>query len=316
MRKPIIALAPMANVTDPAFRRLIAKHGKPDVMFTEFVSADGLCNEEARAKLLKDLIYDKRERPIIVQIFSGNPEKIHGAAKLAQELNFDGIDINMGCPDRAVEKSGAGAALIKNPQQAQKIIRAAREGAPRLPISVKTRLGYNKDELETWLPALLAETPAAITIHARTRKEMSKVPARWERIKRAVEIRNILGSDTLILGNGDIKNLDEARKKVSETGADGVMIGRAIFGNPTLFAKPKIKSKTAVNGDFKNKLRLLTKHIKLFDELCSHKNFAIMKKHFKAYAQGFAGAKELRVKLMACQNSEEAIELINNFLAD
>ncbi|MCR4336423.1 MAG: tRNA-dihydrouridine synthase family protein, partial [Candidatus Omnitrophica bacterium] len=219
--RPIMILAPMADVTDSAFRRIIAKYGKPDVMWTEFVSADGLCHPKGREKLLIDLSYTEAERPIVAQLFSGRPEKMREASKLAQELGFDGVDINMGCPDRAVEKQCAGASLMKNPTLARELIRAAKEGAPNIPVSVKTRLGYNKDELETWLPELLAEEPAVVTIHCRTRKEMSDVPARWERVKRAVEIRNELKSKTLIFGNGDVLDIQDAQKKAEETGADG-----------------------------------------------------------------------------------------------
>jgi tRNA-dihydrouridine synthase len=145
------------------------------------------------------------------------------------------VDINMGCPDKGIERQGCGAAMIKNPAQAKAVIEAAKRGAPNLPISVKTRLGYNKDELETWLPELLSTGLAAITIHARTRKEMSKVPARWDRVKRAVEIRNESGKDTLIIGNGDALDIADAKAKAEASGCDGVMLGRAIFGNPWLF---------------------------------------------------------------------------------
>ncbi len=147
LKKPIMILAPMADVTDAAFRRLIAKYGKPDVMFTEFVSADGLCHPQGREKLLIDLSYTEGERPIIAQLFTGKPEKIREAAALVRELGFDGLDINMGCPDRKVEKQCAGAALMKDPKLARELIRAAREGAGGLPISVKTRIGYNKNDL-------------------------------------------------------------------------------------------------------------------------------------------------------------------------
>ena len=244
--KPFFVLAPMANVTDAAFRRIIAKYGRPDVMYTEFVSADGLAlaHEEGRQKLLRDLEFTDAERPIVAQFFTSTPEHMERAAALAQELGFDGIDINMGCPDKSVEGQGAGSKLIHNPSLAVELIEAAKRGAPNIPVSVKTRLGYNKDVLEEparpdggWLPLLLKAEPAAIILHARTRKEMSKVPARWERIKRAVEIRNELGSKTLIIGNGDVVDMDDARAKAAASGADGVMIGRAIFGNPWLFAR-------------------------------------------------------------------------------
>ena len=301
LARPIIGLAPMANVTDAAFRRVIAKYGKPAVFFTEFVSADGLMSA-GREKLLPDLSYSETERPIIAQLFSGRPEKMYAAAKLVRELGFDGLDINMGCPDRSIERSGAGAALIKNPLLAREIIRAAKEGAGGLPVSIKTRLGYYTDELESWLSALLAESPAAITIHARTRKEMSKVPARWERIKRAVEIRNELKSETLILGNGDLRTVAEAKEKVREARADGALLGRAIFGNPFLFSNSQ---------EHQNRLSVLLEHTKLFEQL-SGKNFATMKKHFKAYVEGFDGAKELRVRLMETENADEVAKILYN----
>src|SRR5882724_8038091 len=213
--KPILVLAPMANVTDAAFRRLIAAYGKPDVMYTEFVSADGLLSK-CRDRLLPALWFTEAERPIVAQFFGATPEHFYECALLAQELGFDGIDINMGCPDRAVEKQGAGAALMKDPKLTQKIISETKRGAGDLPVSVKTRLGYNANTLEKWLPHLLAAEPAAITIHLRTRKEMSLVPAHWEAAGEAVRIRDRAGMDTLMLGNGDVKSRSEAIAKSRE----------------------------------------------------------------------------------------------------
>ena len=312
--RPFFALAPLANVTDAAFRRVIAKYSKPagpDVMFTEFVSADGLmrATSEGKAKLMRDLVFTDAERPIVAQLFTSNPEMMERAARLAAELGFDGVDINMGCPDRTIEKQGAGAALIKTPERAAEVIAAAKRGAGGLSVSVKTRLGYNKDVLEEWLPALLAAEPAVVTIHARTRKEMSKVPARWERIKRAVEIRDGLKSPVLIVGNGDVKDLAEARQRVAETGCDGVMIGRGIFGTPWLFDESK-------NVSVAERLRIAVEHAKLFAELLGDiKSFAIMKKHFKAYVEGFDGAKELRLQLMETENAAQVEEVIHTFLS-
>lgn len=316
LKKPIFVLAPMADVTDPAFRRVIAKYGKPDVLWTEFVSADGLAlaPEDGKNKLLKDLEYSEVERPIVAQFFTSNPEHMRVAAALAQKLGFDGVDINMGCPDKTIEKQGAGAALMKNPALAREVMRAAKEGAGDIPVSVKTRTGFNKPELETWLPEILKEGPAVITIHARTRKEMSKVPARWEFVKRAVEIRDecqraSLTQKTLIFGNGDVEDLNEARMKVEETGCDGVMLGRAIFGNPWLF-------KEGHRASLKEKLSVLIEHIKLFDKLLGEtKNFAIMKKHFKAYIRDFDGAGELRAKLMETLTPAQAVALLSDFIA-
>jgi nifR3 family TIM-barrel protein len=304
----------MADVTDCAFRELISRYGKPDVFWTEFVSADGLAHPVAREKLLVDLKYGKGEHPIVAQIFGSNPEHIKSAAALCEKLGFDGVDINMGCPDRSIEKQGAGAGMIRNPTRAREIIRAAKEGAPNIPISVKTRIGYNKNEMETWLPAILEEGVAVLTVHLRTRKEMSLVPAHWDLMKRIVEIRDEVyeaqgrvGEKTLILGNGDAVDLDYARSKCEETGCDGVMLGRAIFGNPWLFSGhvPSLEEK----------LKVMIEHTKLFEEMLgTHKNFAIMKKHYKAYVNGFDGAKDLRMKLMDAVSASEVESITHEFL--
>ncbi|MFT7644788.1 MAG: nifR3 family TIM-barrel protein [Candidatus Paceibacteria bacterium] len=327
--KPIFVLAPMADVTDAPFRRMIAKYsshtrkdgtvGGPDVTWTEFVAADGLARAtpEGKEKLMADLIYSEEERPIVAQLFTSNPEHMEYAAKLCRELGFDGVDINMGCPDRSIEKQGCGAAMINNPETAKEIIQAAKRGAKMggsdgVPVSVKTRIGYNDNQLEEWLPALLAEAPAALALHARTRKEMSKVPARWEHVKRAVEIRDELGSDTIILGNGDALSIEDAQSKVDETGADGVMFGRAIFGNPWLFHPNKDLS----NISLEERLRVMVEHTKLFEELLPFKNFATMKKHYKAYVNSFPGAVELRTELMEQNNAVEIEESVDTFLSN
>jgi nifR3 family TIM-barrel protein len=322
LKKPILVLAPMADVTDAPFRRMIAKYsahvrkdgtvGGPDVMWTEFVSADGLmrATEEGKKKLMADLIYGEEERPIVAQLFTSNPEHMEQAARLCRELGFDGVDINMGCPDRSIEKQGCGSAMIRNPESARAVIEAAKRGAKDIPVSVKTRLGYNRDELEEWLPFLLQAEPAVITVHARTRKEMSKVPARWERVARAVEIRNELKSETLILGNGDVLSLEDAEHKAASTGADGVMLGRAIFGNPWLFHPEKDLS----NVSLEERFAVMLEHTKLFEELLPHKNMAIMKKHYKAYVNGFDGAKELRNELMELSSTEKMAQRLDAFL--
>ena len=310
LERPIMVLAPMADVTDVAFRRIIAKYGKPDVMWTEFVSADGLAlaPEAGQRKLLKDLEYSEAERPIVAQFFTSSPEHMKGAAELAAKLGFDGVDINMGCPDKSVEKQRAGASLMKNVSLARELIRAAKEGAPNLPISVKTRTGYSRPDLENWLPEILKEDLAIVTIHARTRKEMSKAPTRWEFVRRAIEMRDLSGKETLIFGNGDVKNLKEARMRARETGCYGVMLGRAIFGNPWLFAEGEIPTT-------KEKLRVLVEHTQLFEKLLGeYKNFAIMKKHFKAYVISFDGAGDLRAKLMDTNNANEVEAVVNDFL--
>lgn len=288
-------LAPMANITDAAFRRVVARVARPEVLWTEFVSADGL-QSRGKEKLLVDLIYSEEERPVVAQLFGGNPEHMERSAALCAELGFDGIDINMGCPDRAVEKQSAGAALIKNPSLARELIAAAQAGAPSLPVSVKTRTGYNAHKTEEWISLLLSTHPAAITLHARTRKELSKVPARWEEVTKAVELAKNTG--TLIIGNGDVKTVEEGRSRAQETGCDGIMIGRGAIGNPWVFSgyTPTIEERFAV----------MREHVQLFRELLApYKNFAEIRKHIAAYVKGLSHAAELRASLMSAGSLDE-----------
>ncbi|MEK7586087.1 MAG: tRNA-dihydrouridine synthase [Patescibacteria group bacterium] len=306
--KPFFALAPMADVTDTAFRRIICKYGKPDVTWTEFVSVDGLCSI-GKEKLLIDLKYTEGERPIVAQIFGSKPENFEKVAHMLVEMGFDGIDINMGCPVKKVLNQNSCSALIRTPELAQEIILATMRGAGNLPVSVKTRIGFNKMEIETWIPQVLETKPAALTVHLRTVKEMSLVPAHWEVMKQVVELRNKISPKTLIIGNGDVRDIVHAKELVRQTGCDGIMLGRAIFGNPWLF--------TGYVPNTEEKLKIMVEHTKLFEELLGKvKNFAIMKKHYKAYVNGFDGAKELRVKLMECNNSREVEALVDNFLAN
>jgi tRNA-dihydrouridine synthase B len=329
LNKPILALAPMADVTDAAFRRIIAKYGKPDITWTEFVSCDGLASV-GKQKLLKDLWYSEGERPIVAQFFGSKPENFYKCAELAQELGFDGIDINMGCPDRTINKQRAGADLINDPELAKKIIKETQRGAGKLPVSVKTRVGYNKENLDEWMKHLLETEPVAITLHARTRKEMSLVPARWELVARAKGLAK--DSETLIIGNGDVRDLSDARYKIKDSGADGAMLGRAIFGNPWLFSNyNREKALNEFNlalgapseefADLKStlglseRLKVMLEHARLYDELFAGiKNFALMRKHFGSYVGGFAGAKELRTKLMGATNSAEVEEMMKPYL--
>lgn len=320
--EPLIVPAPLADVTDVAFRTMIAKYsrmgklgGGPDAMWTEFVSADGLCSG-GREILKRDLEFTDEQRPIIAQLFTSNPENMKKAAQLCRELGFDGIDINMGCPDKSIEKQGAGSAHIKDWKTAQKVIRAAQEGALDIPVSVKTRLGYNKVEFMEWLPKLLECNIPVLTVHLRTRKEMSKVDAHWEIMPEVVElVRKMTGEvkdgGTIILGNGDIKSVKEGKEKARGTGADGVMIGRGMFGTPWFFDEGAFeKGKT-----IEERLNILIEHTKLYEEkLGDIKNFAIMKKHYKAYVNGFDGAKELRMELMEANNSKEIEQKVRDFL--
>lgn len=328
--RPFFVLAPMANVTDAAMRKMIASFKAPDVTWTEFVSADGLVSP-GKDRLLMDLTYSPKERPIVAQLFSSKPEKMKEAAKLVAELGHDGVDINMGCPDRAVERGGAGASLMKNPKLAMELVQAAREGwheaksksgvieARGLPITVKTRIGYSKEEIDTWISGLLRLELPALTVHLRTRKELSEVPAHWDLMPRIVALRDQIQADlpkeerTLIIGNGDVASLSEAREKCEKYGCDGVMIGRGIFGKPWFFADEEEKS-----PEFR--LKTMMKHATLFEKYygkkgsLGHKNFDTMKKHFKAYVSGWDGAKELRVKLMETENAKGVGRVVSQYL--
>lgn len=308
--RPFFVLAPMEDVTDAAFRALIAAYASPKVprvLYTEFTSADGLvlADESGQRTLRRKLAYTQAERPIVAQLFTASPERMEAAARIVAELGFDGVDINMGCPDRAVERGGCGAALIKTPELARALIASARSGFGG-PVSVKTRLGYQTDELETWLPALLGEEPDALVLHARTRKELSDVPARWERVARAVELRDALGVSTRIIGNGDLCDLSDARTKVAAAGCDGAMLGRAVFGNPWLFSDRQDAPTPT------KRIEALMEHLRLFDERCEGAHFAIMKKHFKAYLSGWHGAKELRMALMDAECISDALTILDD----
>ena len=319
--KPFFVLAPMANVTDSAFRKIIAKYGKPDVTWTEFVSADGLISP-GRKKLLHDLVFSRSERPVVAQLFTGHPQAMRQAAELVKELKFDGLDINMGCPDRAVEKQGGGAAMIKSPQLAKEVILAARAGVgPKIPVSVKTRIGYNKIDLG-WIEFLLKQNLPALTVHLRTRKEMSEVPAHWELMPEIVRLRDRIQADippqdrTLLIGNGDVTTLSQGRELARQTGCDGIMIGRGIFGKPWFFADGSDKTPA-------ERLRILLEHTRLFQKtFCAEgdkksrgiKSFDVMKKHFKAYVSGWDGAKELRIKLFEAEKANDIKKIVANYL--
>ncbi|MBI3888591.1 tRNA-dihydrouridine synthase [Candidatus Nomurabacteria bacterium] len=331
LKKPFFCLAPMSDVTDIAFRFILAKYGKDRenkdrvVFWTEFVAADGLCNKLAKKKLSHMLIYSERERPIVAQVFGANPENMKQACQYVASLGFDAIDINMGCPDKSVVAQGAGAGLIKTPKLAREIIRAAHEGiaaaGAHIPVSVKTRIGFNKEDIDAWISEILKEDIAALTIHLRTAKELSLVPAKWEYIKRIKKLIEKSGKNVLLIGNGDVADLKDAENKALEYGCDGVMIGRGIFGNPWFFSSENLHPSTSQGEGLgvrsEEKLKILIEHTQIFDEKLlkpKHKNFATMKKHFKAYVNGFDGAKELRVKLMETENPKQVEKIIHDFL--
>lgn len=321
--RPLFVLAPMADVTDVAFRTVIAEAGSPDIFWTEFVSADGLirATEVGKYKLKKDLLFDKEtQRPIIVQLFSSTYQYMYEATKLCIELGFDGVDINMGCPDKSIEKQKCGAAMIKNPDLAVDVIKACKDarrdvGTENFSVSVKTRVGYNSVELDSWIPLLLEQEVDLITIHARTRKEMSKVEANWEHVNTVVKMRDEWAQNNpgkiipLIFGNGDVLDIEDGYKKCEESKADGAMIGRAMFGNPWLF-KDIAQKFTPTRED---RINTLIRQVEIFNrELGDVKSFAVMKKFFKTYMNGFDDAKEIREKIMGMETAEE----VTNYLKE
>lgn len=319
LAEPFYGLAPMEDVTDVAFRQMFAKYGRyqdgqgqmrgPDVMWTEFTSADGLV-KGGWQRLKHQLYYEENERPIAAQLFSAHPGRMRQAAAICYKLGFDGIDINMCCPSDTVVGNDCGSALIRTPELASRLIEAAKEGGGGLPVSVKTRTGFNEDEIDQWIPKLLETDLAAISIHARTRKQMSKVPADWGTIQRARVIRDHYGADTFVIGNGDVESLAEAKQKAEKYSVDGVMVGRGAFGNPWFF-NPEI-DRDALHPE--KRLSVMVEHARTFDEKLPNQHFAIMRKHFKAYTKGLEHANKLRNQLMQTDNSNQVKEVVDDYL--
>ena len=314
LSKPILALAPMDGVTDTAFRQVVVYAGKPDVLFTEFTNVDGLCSK-GRDRLMERLKFTDGQHPIVAQIWGSDPAKFYQTAKLLRGMKFDGIDINMGCPQRHVVKVGGGAGLVLKNQLVKEIIEATKKGAGGLPVSVKTRLGFDGIATEEWIGFLLSLDLPVITIHSRTAKEMSVPLARWEEIGKAVQLRNQLGSRTLILGNGDIKDWREAEDKMKKYGVDGVMIGRGVLENIWLFNK-NIDLAKITPAD---KAAILLKHLQIHLEnlpdrpMRSDQAVGPVKKFVRTYINGFAGASDLRQELVRAQSAEEMTAILTSF---
>ena len=304
--RPMMLLAPMANVTDTAFRpQIIARCGRPDVMMTEFTSCEGLCSR-GRDRLLAELTYHESERPLVVQFFGPRPEPFFRCAQLARQLGFDGIDINTGCPDRRVLRQGRRRRPDRRPRCACARSTPPRAKAPAVcRYRIKTRIGVERDTLEEWLAALLELRPAAITLHARTVRELSNTAAHWDAIARAV--RQACGSGVPIIGNGDVRDPAHGRLLAAQTGADGVMLGRAIFGNPWLFHPTVSKRQLGLD----RVLETMLEHAVLFDRLLGQvRPFVEMRRHFKAYLAGFPDTRALRVALMECADLAAARDIV------
>ncbi len=311
-KKPFFVLAPMDDVTDTVFREIVASVGSPDVTMTEFASTDGYAHPKGRPSVERRLIVNNSEKemkvPIVAQIWGNNPDNYREMAKdLAASGEFVGIDINMGCPEKGIVKRGCCGGLIKeeNWDNAAQIIKATKEGAGNLPVSVKTRIGVNRIITENWISFLLEQDIAALTIHGRTVKEMSKVPAHWDEIKKAVELRDKIAPATIIIGNGDVENIEHGEKLAQESGVDGIMIGRGVLRDiQALTEAPQEMTAT-------DKISLFEKHLKLYQDTWGDtKSFAPMKKFAKLYINGFPGAVEIRGRIMDSHSYDEAMDVL------
>lgn len=355
--QPIIALAPMDGVSDAPFRQVHAEIGRPDIVFTEFTNVQGLWRGDVR--LLDAFLFDDSERPAVAQIFGSTPPDFYRSAIMVCELGFDGVDINMGCPSKCVTGHGGGAALIREPKLAQEIVRATRQGvedwangqtlegiglAPeriarirqmnaarttpiarrRLPVSVKTRLGYDSIIIEDWVKVLLEVEPVAISLHGRTLRQMYTGAANWDAIGRAAAI--VRQTPTLILGNGDIHTVEDARQRILETGVHGVLIGRASMGNPWLFRDLRAMRAALIASNHvgepapasrptsQERLRIARHHARLFARLLPGHRWVELRKHLAWYCRDFYDAVSLRRQLVQTNSLSEVEVLIEGSL--
>ena len=317
IKKPVIALAPIEDVTDTVFREVVLSVSEVDalnVVFTEFTSTDGLCHEKGRPKVIERLLVNAsemqllkaRNTKLVAQIWGSDPEKFRESARMISEMNlFDGIDINMGCPAKKLAKSKSCANLINYPDLAKEIIYATAESTD-LPVSVKTRIGYSRIITEQWISHLLETSPAAITVHGRTRKMMSNGPALWNEIGKAVALRNQSGSSTLVIGNGDVFSYTDAMQRIAQYGVDGVMVGTGVFRNPWMFNSQPVEIGVGQRID------LMRRHITLYQDTWGNgKDYNVLKRFFKIYLNGFANAAHWRDAFMRAGNYEEAFLILD-----
>lgn len=308
LKKPILGLAPMEDVTDTVFRRIVMSLGKPDLLYTEFVNVEGL-NSKGKDQVLHRLLYNESEHPLIAQLWGNTPKNFLKSALLVKDMGFDAVDINMGCSVKNVIKGCSGSALIDADRDLVKsIIDSVKESG--LPVSVKTRLGFNSVDMD-WIQFLLEQNLSALTIHMRTARGTSSVNADWSYMNEIVSLRDSISPNTLIFGNGDIHSLKEANERISEYGIDGILIGRAAMSNPWVFT-PQVYSELSVH----EKVEVFKRHLNLFDQVWGgKKDFNSLKKFFRAYINGFDGASELRAKLMLCNDSKEVIQVLDEYFA-
>ncbi len=344
LEKPIIGLSPMDGVTDAAMRFIVKKYGEADIIYTEFVSAEGLWRIKKRGemenKIWQDLRFDMAQRPNIVQLFGSDPESFYESAKIVCELGFDGIDINMGCPSPGLEKRGGGAGLIRDKCNAVEVVEATRRGVAEyiktqelknsrtqdkeIPVSVKTRIGSDKPDKEWWHTLAGMNLPA-VAMHGRTFKQLYSGEADWDSLFEAAEI--IRRSGALFLGNGDVKELKNSKtqelkimtsfgKEIDLTGRmDGVLIGRGAIGNPWILKRTQEhKESRTQEEEIGERLRVAVEHSEVFEKLLPEQKFFVMRKHLVGYCSGFPEATELRKLLVQTNSALEVQEAIKTWM--
>lgn len=308
LHRPFLVLAPMEGVTDQIFRQVIAKAGRPDLFFTEFTNVSSYASEKGRKNALERLEIVEADRPIIAQIWGKEPIHFAETVKALKSLGFSGVDLNFGCPDKNVNRAGGGAAMIKTPELAVECLRQAQNNTD-LPVSVKTRLGWAKiEEYEDWLSVILREHPVALTVHLRTKKEMSKVPAHYELVPEIVRLRNEISPETKLIINGDIRDKSHAMELHKEfPEVDGFMIGRGVFKNPYGFSDHI--------GTREDLMGLLNFHLDLYEKYAkTHKvSYESLKHFFKIYVNNFPGASDLRAKMMETHSIKEVRKVLKTW---
>ena len=308
--RPFFILAPMEDVTDIVFRHVVSEAARPDVFFTEFTNTESFCHPEGIHSVRGRLTFSEDEQPMVAHIWGDKPEHFREMSIGMAEMGFKGIDLNMGCPVANVASKGKGSGLILRPETAAEIIQASKAGG--LPVSVKTRLGYyDIDEWKDWLKHVFEQDISNLSIHLRTRKEMSKVDAHWELIAAIKQMRDDIAPDTLLTINGDIPDRKTGLELAEKYGIDGVMIGRGIFHNPYAFEKEPREHTS------KELLGLLRLHLSLFDKYSKEESrlFKPLRRFFKIYVRGIRGASELRHQLMQTNTTDEARALLDDFEA-
>lgn len=306
--KPFFILAPMEDVTDVVFRHVISESGRPDVFFTEFTNSESYAHPDGKQSVRGRLQYTEDEQPMVAHIWGDNPENFRKMSIDLSKEGFKGIDINMGCPVANVARNGKGSGLIKRPECAAELIEAAKAGG--IPVSVKTRLGYTKiGEWRDWLTHLLKQDIANLSIHLRTRSEMSKYDAHWELIPEIKELRDEIAPNTLLTINGDIPDRAKGLELAEKYGVDGIMIGRGIFTNPFAF---ELEAKEHSPKELLDLFRL---HLDLYDfyTKTEPRPFKPLRRFFKIYVRAIHGASSLRHALMSAENTDEVRAMINEF---